>query len=76
MDIESKHFPLWSIPSPSGHPISISPPTHAPAHQGQTPEIMSPSQVIAAGYASCTGLSIFLVDACRWVGGLGQKVDG
>jgi transglutaminase-like putative cysteine protease len=25
-------------------------------------------QVIAAGYASCTGLSIFLVDALRAVG--------
>jgi len=34
----------------------------------QTPEIMSPSQVLAAGYASCTGLSIFLVDALRAVG--------
>ncbi|GAX83920.1 hypothetical protein CEUSTIGMA_g11344.t1 [Chlamydomonas eustigma] len=35
---------------------------------GQTPAIMSPSQVIQAGFASCTGLSIFLVDACRSVG--------
>jgi hypothetical protein len=34
----------------------------------QTPEIMSPSQVIAKGYASCTGLSIFLASACRSVG--------
>lgn len=34
----------------------------------QTPDIMSPSQVIAAGYASCTGLAIFLVNACRAVG--------
>lgn len=34
----------------------------------QTPEIMSPSQTIAAGYASCTGLSIFLVNALRSVG--------
>uniref|UniRef100_A0A7S3QL17 Transglutaminase-like domain-containing protein n=1 Tax=Dunaliella tertiolecta TaxID=3047 RepID=A0A7S3QL17_DUNTE len=34
----------------------------------QTPEIMSPFQVIEAGYASCTGLSIFLVNACRSVG--------
>ncbi|MEW5312107.1 MAG: hypothetical protein WDW38_003759 [Sanguina aurantia] len=33
-----------------------------------TPEIMSPSQTISAGFASCTGLSIFLVDACRAVG--------
>jgi len=28
----------------------------------------SPAESIAAGYASCTGLSIFLVDACRSVG--------
>lgn len=34
----------------------------------QTPEIMSPTQTIRAGYASCTGLSIFLVNACRAVG--------
>lgn len=34
----------------------------------QTPEIMSVAQVLAAGYASCTGLSIFLVAACRAVG--------
>ncbi|GFR45390.1 hypothetical protein Agub_g6769, partial [Astrephomene gubernaculifera] len=34
----------------------------------QTPDIMSPSQVIEAGYASCTGLAIFLVNACRSVG--------
>eukprot|EP00879_Flechtneria_rotunda_P002678 GHRR01002883.1.p1 GENE.GHRR01002883.1~~GHRR01002883.1.p1 ORF type:complete len:305 (+),score=65.54 GHRR01002883.1:356-1270(+) len=34
----------------------------------QTPEIMSVTQVLAAGYASCTGLSIFLVNACRAVG--------
>lgn len=35
---------------------------------GQTPAIMSPTQTIAAGHASCTGLSIFLVDALRSVG--------
>ncbi|KAG2441674.1 hypothetical protein HXX76_003292 [Chlamydomonas incerta] len=34
----------------------------------QTPEIMSPSQVISHGYASCTGLSIFNVNALRSVG--------
>jgi transglutaminase-like putative cysteine protease len=34
----------------------------------QTPEIMSPGQVLAARHASCTGLSIFLVLACRAVG--------
>lgn len=34
----------------------------------QTPEIMSVGQVLAKGYASCTGLSIFLVNACRAVG--------
>eukprot|EP00775_Hariotina_reticulata_P006034 gene6034-6272_t len=34
----------------------------------KTPEIMSPSEVLAAGFASCTGLSIFLVNACRAVG--------
>lgn len=34
----------------------------------QTPEIMSPFQVIQAGHASCTGLSIFLVNALRSVG--------
>ena len=34
----------------------------------QTPLIMSPFQVLKAGYASCTGLSIFLVDALRAVG--------
>lgn len=34
----------------------------------QTPEIMSVSQVLDKGYASCTGLSIFLVNACRAVG--------
>lgn len=34
----------------------------------QTPEIMSVEQVLAKGYASCTGLSIFLVNACRAVG--------
>lgn len=32
------------------------------------PEIMSPSQVIRAGHASCSGLSIFLASACRAVG--------
>ncbi|GIL74868.1 hypothetical protein Vretimale_2445 [Volvox reticuliferus] len=35
---------------------------------GQTPDIMSPSQVLSHGYASCTGLAIFFVDACRAVG--------
>ncbi|KAF8070875.1 hypothetical protein HT031_000956 [Scenedesmus sp. PABB004] len=34
----------------------------------KSPEIMSPGQVLAAGYASCTGLSIFLADACRAFG--------
>ncbi|PNW71410.1 hypothetical protein CHLRE_16g653150v5 [Chlamydomonas reinhardtii] len=34
----------------------------------QTPEIMSPSQVLSHGYASCTGLSIFNVNALRAVG--------
>lgn len=34
----------------------------------QTPEIMSVGQVLAKGFASCTGLSIFLVNACRAVG--------
>jgi transglutaminase-like putative cysteine protease len=34
----------------------------------QAPEILSPSQVIAAGYGSCSALSIFYVDACRAVG--------
>lgn len=34
----------------------------------QTPQIMSPSQVLEHGYGSCTGLSIFLVDALRSVG--------
>jgi transglutaminase-like putative cysteine protease len=34
----------------------------------QAPEILSPSQVIQAGYGSCSALSIFLVDACRAVG--------
>jgi transglutaminase-like putative cysteine protease len=34
----------------------------------QTPEIMSVGQVLANGFASCTGLSIFLVNACRAVG--------
>eukprot|EP00877_Chromochloris_zofingiensis_P010566 jgi/Chrzof1/5763/Cz16g14270.t1 len=34
----------------------------------QAPEILSPSQTIKAGYASCSGLSIFLVNACRAVG--------
>lgn len=34
----------------------------------KSPEIMSPGQTLAAGYASCTGLSIFLADACRAVG--------
>ncbi|KIZ07847.1 transglutaminase domain protein [Monoraphidium neglectum] len=34
----------------------------------QAPEILSPAQVIAAGFASCSGLSIFLASACRAVG--------
>lgn len=34
----------------------------------KSPEIMSPGQVIRAGCASCTGLAIFLVNACRAVG--------
>jgi hypothetical protein len=34
----------------------------------QAPEILSPSQVIKAGYGSCSALSIFLVNACRAVG--------
>lgn len=33
-----------------------------------TPQIMSPKQVLDAGGASCTGLSIFFVDALRAVG--------
>lgn len=33
-----------------------------------TPEVMSPFQTIAAGHASCTGMSILLVNACRAVG--------
>ena len=64
--LESLHLPRTSLPPQT----SRSPPTLA--RQGQTPEIMSPSQVIAAGYASCTGLSIFLVDACRWGKGAGR----
>ena len=35
---------------------------------GQTPLIYDPMSIIAYGYASCTGLSIFLVDALRTVG--------
>jgi len=34
----------------------------------QTPEIMCPSQVVEHMYASCTGLSLFLVEAARSVG--------
>ena len=34
----------------------------------QAPEVLSPSQVIKAGFGSCSALSIFLVDACRAVG--------
>lgn len=34
----------------------------------QSPQILSPSQTLAHGYASCSGLSIFLVDAFRAVG--------
>jgi len=37
-------------------------------HSDQTPLIMSPFETLAYGYASCTGLSIFLVNACRSVG--------
>jgi hypothetical protein len=35
---------------------------------GQTPLIYDPMSIIAYGYASCTGLSIFLVDLLRTVG--------
>jgi len=35
---------------------------------GQTPLIYDPMSIIAFGYASCTGLSIFLVDALRTFG--------
>lgn len=34
----------------------------------QAPEILAPSQVVEAGYASCSGLAIFLASACRAVG--------
>jgi hypothetical protein len=34
----------------------------------QAPEILSPGQVIAAGYGSCSALSIMLASACRAVG--------
>uniref|UniRef100_A0A0G4FMM1 Transglutaminase-like domain-containing protein n=1 Tax=Chromera velia CCMP2878 TaxID=1169474 RepID=A0A0G4FMM1_9ALVE len=34
----------------------------------QSPQIMSVAQVLHAGYASCTGLSIFLVNLCRAAG--------
>eukprot|EP00884_Botryococcus_braunii_P010765 jgi/Botrbrau1/19690/Bobra.0003s0051.1 len=48
---------LWELWDP---PIRFKP--------NQTPDILSPSQVIAARHASCTGLSVFLVDALRSVG--------
>eukprot|EP00884_Botryococcus_braunii_P010761 jgi/Botrbrau1/19687/Bobra.0003s0048.1 len=48
---------LWSLWKPALHFQAL-----------QTPKIMSPSQVVDAGYASCTGLSIFLVNALRSVG--------
>ena len=35
---------------------------------GQTPLIYDPMSIIAYGYASCTGVSIFLIDALRTVG--------
>eukprot|EP00587_Corethron_hystrix_P008553 CAMPEP_0113318216 /NCGR_PEP_ID=MMETSP0010_2-20120614/12856_1 /TAXON_ID=216773 ORGANISM="Corethron hystrix, Strain 308" /NCGR_SAMPLE_ID=MMETSP0010_2 /ASSEMBLY_ACC=CAM_ASM_000155 /LENGTH=309 /DNA_ID=CAMNT_0000175439 /DNA_START=117 /DNA_END=1046 /DNA_ORIENTATION=+ /assembly_acc=CAM_ASM_000155 len=35
---------------------------------GQTPLIYDPMSILAYGYASCTGLSIFLVDALRAAG--------
>lgn len=35
---------------------------------GQTPLIYDPMSILAYGYASCTGLSIFLVDLLRTVG--------
>lgn len=35
---------------------------------GQTPLIYDPMSIIAYGYASCTGLSIFLIDALRTAG--------
>jgi hypothetical protein len=56
---------------PSDQPLTTSPTQtrqNITFKSDQTPEIMSPSQVIAAGYASCTGLSIFLVNALRSVG--------
>lgn len=34
----------------------------------QAPKIMSVHETLAAGYASCTGLSILLVAACRSLG--------
>lgn len=37
-------------------------------HSGQTPMIMDPMSVITFGYASCTGLSILLVNALRAAG--------
>ena len=49
---------LWGLFGPE--PIYFKP--------DQTPEIMAPSQVIKAGYASCTGLSILLASACRAAG--------
>ena len=41
----------------------------------QTPEILSPSQTIKHGYASCTGLSILLVDALR-IAGIPARIVG
>jgi len=35
---------------------------------GQTPLIYDPMSIISFGYASCTGLSIFLIDALRTAG--------
>lgn len=53
---------LWSSFSNvnNGSPITFK--------EGQTPLIYDPMSVILYGYASCTGLSILLVDALRTVG--------
>jgi len=50
---------VWRLPQFGGNITFLA---------NQTPEIMSPFQVIEAQHASCTGLSIFLVDALRAVG--------
>ncbi len=50
---------VWTLPQFGGNITFLA---------NQTPEIMSPFQVIEAQHASCTGLSIFLVDALRAVG--------